>query len=361
VSTAATFVLPGNVDDRRLPSGGNTYDRRMCDVLATEVRAVGIDGNWPWPDVPARVDLAMLLAGLPDGATVLLDGLVACGVPDVVVPQARRLRVVVLVHLPLGDENGLDPAVAAALDARERETLHAASAVVATSPWAACRLIEHHGIAASRVHAVPPGTDPAPLAPGTDGRSRLLCVASVTPRKGQDLLAEALAGVADLPWSCECVGPLGRNPGYVERVRALIEQRGLAGRMILAGPRTGHELETAYAMADLVVLPSRAETFGMVVTEALARGIPVLATAVGALPETLGQAPDGSVPGILAPAGDTQALAAALRAYLTGSGLRGRLRQSARQCRIALTGWDSAGARLADVLAGLRREARWPS
>jgi glycosyltransferase involved in cell wall biosynthesis len=356
-----TFVLPGDVADSSLPSGGNAYDRRICEVLATQVRGVSIDGNWPWPDEPARADLANLLVGLSDGATVLLDGLVACGVPDVVVPQARRLRVVVLVHLPLGNETGLDPAAAAALDARERETLHAASAVVVTSPWAAGRLIEHHDLAASRVHAVPPGTDPAPLAPGTDGRSRLLCVASVIPRKGHDLLAEALARVADLPWSCDCVGPLGRNPGYVERVRVLIERRGLASRMVLAGPRTGEDLANAYAMADLVVSPSRAETFGMVVTEALARGIPVLATAVDAVPETLGQAPDGSVPGILVPAGDATALAAALRRYLTEPGMRGRLRESARQRRLALASWALAGGRLADVLAGLRREARWPS
>jgi glycosyltransferase involved in cell wall biosynthesis len=178
----------------------------------------------------------------------------------------------------------------------------------------------------------------------------------VTPRKGQDLLAEALAGVADLPWSCTCVGPVRRDPGYVERLRGLIERLGLTDRMSLPGPRTGEDLAASYAAADLVVLPSHAETYGMVVTEALARGIPVLATAVGAVAETVGQAPDGSVPGMLVPPGDATALTGALRRYLTESGLRDRLRASARDRRRMLDGWDTTSQRLAGVLARLRLE-----
>lgn len=353
-------VLPGDVDDVTMPSGGNAYDRLVCHGLAATgrpVHEIAIPGTWPQPDAAARVELARSLAVLPDGAIVLLDGLVACGIPEVVVPQARRLRLAVLVHLPLGDETGLAPALAADLDTRERETLRAASAVVATSPWAARRLIDHHGLAAGRVHVVTPGTDAAPLAPGADGASRLLCVASVTPRKGQDLLVEALAAVADLPWSCVCVGPLRRDPAYVARLRKLIRQHDLGDRVRLAGPQTGERLATTYAAADLVVLPSRAETYGMVVTEALARGIPVLATAVDGVPETLGHAPNGDVPGILVPPGDPAALAAALRRWFGDDELRRRLRISARHRRGMLKGWGETSRRMAAVLELLPRES----
>ena len=345
-ATGTTFVLPADVDDVTLASGGNAYDQRMCAELG--LREVTVRGHWPTPDQGDRVNLARELAEIPDGSVALLDGLVACGVPEFVVPHARRLRLAILLHLPLADEIGLPADRAEQLDKLERETLHAATAIIATSGWAARRAIEHHGLDPARVHVAPPGTAPQPLAIGTDGR--LLCLASVTPRKGQDVLVEALAGVADLGWTCECVGSVRRDPAYVERVHGLIARHGLASRMSLAGPLPDTELEALFARTDLLVFPSRGETFGMVVTEALARGIPVLTSDVDALPDTLGQAPDGSVPGLLVPPGDAAALSDALRRYLIDASLRGRLRESARERRRHLEDWNKAAARLGAVL-----------
>ncbi|MCT2581620.1 glycosyltransferase family 4 protein [Actinophytocola sp. S1-96] len=323
----------------------------MCAVLG--LRQVPVAGTWPTPDTAASAALDRALADVPDGDVVLVDGLVACGVPAVVVPHARRLRLAVLLHLPLGDETGLTSDRAAELDALERETLREAFAVVATSPWARRRLIGLHRLDPDRVHVVEPGTDPAPRAAGGDG-SRLLCLASVTPRKGHDLLAEALAEVADLPWTCACVGSVRRDPAHVDEVRALIDRHGLTGRMTLTGPLPDAELERSFSETDLLVLPSRRETYGMVVTEALARGIPVLTTAVDALPDTLGQAPGGGVPGILVPPGDAPALAEALRRWLTEPRLRDRLRE--RALKRELDDWDTAATRLADVLDRMRGE-----
>jgi glycosyltransferase involved in cell wall biosynthesis len=345
-------VVPGDFDDRARTSGGNVYDRRVCAGLVatgTAVRELPVAGTWPYPDDGARAALTRVLAAVPPGDAVLLDGLVACGVPDVVAPHAGRLRLVVLVHLPLGDEAGLAPAAAAELTASERATLHAASAVVATSPWAARRIADVHGVPADRLHIAAPGVDPAPLAPGGDG-TRLLCVGSVTPTKGQDLLVEALALVAGLTWTCRLVGPLVRDPAYVTALRRLIAQRGLGDRVRLIGPRTGPALDATYAEADVLVLPSRAETYGMVVTEALARGIPVVAASVDGVPETLGRAPDGTVPGLLVPPGDIAALTAGLRRWLGDAGLRDTARRAARQRREDLDGWEVTARCLAKVL-----------
>jgi glycosyltransferase involved in cell wall biosynthesis len=347
-----TFVLPADIDDVTLASGGNAYDRRMCEVLG--LREVTVPGRWPTPDHAARIALGRSLGEIPDGSVALLDGLVSCGVPEFVVPHARRLRLAILLHLPLADEIGLDEERAAELDVLERETLHAAAAVIATSEWAARRAIAHHHLDPARVHVAAPGTTPAPLATGTDGR--LLCLASVTPRKGQDVLVEALAGVADLGWTCECVGSVRRDPAYVELVHGLIARHGLASRMSLAGPLPDAELQDRLGRTDLLVLPSRGETFGMVVTEALARGIPVLTSNVDALPDTLGHAPDGSVPGILVPPGDAVALSEALRRYLIDPSLRGRLREAARERRRHLEDWTTAARRLGTVLDQLQGE-----
>ncbi|MDL4773555.1 glycosyltransferase family 4 protein [Actinomadura xylanilytica] len=357
--TTTCFVVPGDIGDLSRPSGGNTYDHRVRQGLMAAgwpVREMAVPGTWPRPDIVARSGLAQSLSALPDGTAVLLDGLVGCGVPDVVIPQANRLRIAVLVHLPLGDESGLSSGPAAELDALERETLHAVDAVIATSSWAARRLTEHHGLTA--VHVVPPGVDPAPLAPGTDGASRLLCVASVTPRKGLDRLVTALASVSDLSWTCDCVGPLHTDPVYVARLRQQIDEEGLSDRVWMTGPQHGEELSASYAATDLAVLPSLAETYGMVITESLSRGIPVLATNVGGVPEAMSQAPapHGTVPGILVPPDDPEALAAALRRWLTDHELRQTLRSAARLRRDVLDGWETTSQRMGAVLDQLHGE-----
>jgi glycosyltransferase involved in cell wall biosynthesis len=338
--TCVHVILPNDIDDPATPSGGNTYDRRVCLGLADlgwSIREHAVRGGWPSPLPAERAGLARVLATVPDDAVVLLDGLVASVVPDVLVPQARRLRLVVLVHMPLGD-------------GAEGATLAAARAVITTSAWTRRRLLAEYGLPADRVHVATPGVDPAALAPGSDAGSELLCVAAVTPPKGHGLLTEALARVEDLPWSCTYVGALVRDPDFVERLRRQIEAVGLVDRIQLAGPLTGDDLAAAYAGADLLVLASRAETYGMVVAEALARGIPVLATAVGGLPETLGRAPDGSVPGLLVPPGDPATLAAALRHWLAEAAVRGELRRSARARRTTLTGWAATARRVSGLL-----------
>ncbi|PAZ12654.1 glycosyl transferase [Streptomyces sp. SA15] len=355
------FVMPGGVDDPSAPSGGNAYDRRVTLDLpgfGWQVHQHAVPGEWPRPGAAARTELARVLANLPDDTVVLLDGLVACGVPEIIVPEAERLRLVVLVHLPLGDETGLEPALAAELDAKERAVLRAVPAVVATSDWAVRRLVSHHGLAPDRVHVAAPGADIAPLASGTDGVSRLLCVAAVTPRKGQHRLVEALAAVTDLPWSCVCVGGLGHDPQYVAKLQVMIQKYGLQDRLHLAGPQAGAQLDASYAAADLMVLASYAETYGMAVTEALARGIPVLATDVGGVAEAVGRAPDGGVPGILVPPEDPAALASELRGWFGEADVRRRLKAAARGRRAALGGWAATARSLAGVLGRLPNEPR---
>jgi glycosyltransferase involved in cell wall biosynthesis len=364
-------VLPGDIDDPATPSGGNRYDRRVIDALTAAgrpVRELPIGGAWPRPGAGALAALGAALDGVPDDGVVLVDGLVGCAAPGVLAAAAARLRLVVLVHLPLADETGLSPQVASELNAGERAALHAARAVVATSRWAAHRLITRHGLPADRVHVAAPGVTAAPLATGAGGVPQLTCVAAVTPRKAHDVLIEALAAVADRPWTCVCVGAIDRDTGHVDGLRRALERHGLTGRVAFTGTRTGAALDAVWASTDLSVLASRAETYGMVVTEALARGIPVLATAVGGVPEALGRsapealgrsAPEalgGSadcvVPGLLVPPDDPVALAAALRGWLDGPELRERLAGAARARRAVLPGWDTTTRLLAEVLEG---------
>ncbi|WP_433825055.1 glycosyltransferase family 4 protein [Actinoplanes sp. CA-015351] len=351
---------------------------RAVGTAPISVRESAVPGNWPRPEAAARQAVSEILRSVPDGGTVLLDGLVACGIPEILEPHAGRLRLAILVHLPLADETALSADEATTLAALERRSLRLASLVIATSTEAARRIERMHDL--PDVHVAPPGVDPSPLAEPSPAGGRLLTVASLTHRKGQDVLIAALKQLADLEWTCTLVGA---GPAVPERLP----------NVLLPGPLTGAALDAAYADADIFVLPSRAETYGMVVTEALARGLPVIATAVGGVPEALGTAPAPAgpapghqapghsapgnptpghstpghlapahpapahpapghlVPGILVPPDDPDALARALREWLTDPDLRDRWRATARARRETLTGWDETARRLAAILS----------
>ncbi|MEU7958806.1 glycosyltransferase family 4 protein [Micromonospora humida] len=341
---AVHVVLPGDIDDPATPSGGNAYDRRVCAGLGAAgwtVHEHGVPGKWPHPDEAARARLAGVLAALPDGMPVLYDGLVASTVPELLAAQAGRLRQVVLVHMPLGDD-------------AEARALPLADALVTTSGWTRELLLARHRIDPARVTVATPGVDPADVAPGTAAGTALLCVAAVTPVKGHDVLVDALTGLVDRPWTLDCVGALDRDPAFVAGLRQRADRDGLAGRVRWHGPVTGPALDAAYAGADLLVLPSRAETYGMVVVEALARGIPVLGSTVGGVPQALGRAGDGAAPGVLVPPGDPVALAGALRRWLHSADLRDRLRHAARGRRADLPGWPATVTIISQVLDGVR-------
>jgi glycosyltransferase involved in cell wall biosynthesis len=342
--TTVHVVVPDGIDDPARPSGGNSYDRRLCGELTAsgwDVRQLVVPGPWPRPDAAALARLARAVGAVRDGGLVLLDGLIASAGAAVLVQESARLRLVVLVHMPFGD-------VAVAADS-ECAVLAQVRAVVTTSAWTRERLRERCRLPLERVHVARPGADRGDEVPGTPGGGRLLCVGAVVPHKGQDLLLDALGGIASPPWRCTVVGPLDRDPPFVERLRRRAADSGLADRICFAGPRVGEDLRRQYQAADVLVLPSRLEAYGMVVTEALAVGLPVIAAAVGGVPEALGSTADGP-PGLLVPADDADALGEALGNWLRDAGLRERLRRAARRRREALEGWEATAGRVAAVL-----------
>jgi glycosyltransferase involved in cell wall biosynthesis len=340
------LVVPRGVDDPLRPSGGNTYDRRLCTALRDHgwrVELVEVEGGWPWAAGVGATGLERALRGLPDDAVVVVDGLVASRLPGVMVPASRRLRVVLLMHLPVGIDDELARAA-------ERRVVAAAASVLTPSAWCGDWLVGAYDLEPGRVHVAPPGADPGPAAPGSAEGTALLTVGTISRVKGHDRLLAALAELADLPWRWTCVGSASVDPERAARLRAFAAALGLDDRLDLAGPLGGAELEAAYADADLLVLPSRSETYGMVVTEALGRGLPVVATDVGGVREALGETAEGHVPGLLVPADDHHALATALRRWLSDAGLRHTLREAALGRRRQLAGWSVTAGVVADVV-----------
>jgi glycosyltransferase involved in cell wall biosynthesis len=353
-------VVPGGFDDPGQPSGGNIYDRRVCAGLAEagwEVLVATVAGPWPVPGSGARADLARIVSAIPDGETVLIDGLIASPAATQLLPHTGRVRMTVLLHMPLA--TAVDTHHDASAERSEQAVLHAAAGVVVTSEWTRRQVLTRYAIPACRVHVARPGVDRV-AASARPVRGQLICVGVLGHHKGQDLLVEALAELADRNWHCVLAGSLDRDPDFVEQLQTRISRLGYDHRVRLSGVLTGAALSHAYATADLLVAPSRSETYGMTVTEALAHGLPVIAAAVGGLPEALGSAADGTRPGQLIPPGDPAALAAALGDWLGDERHRHRLRAAARQRQSTLRGWEQTTQEIVSALTAHERSRPVP-
>jgi glycosyltransferase involved in cell wall biosynthesis len=342
------FVVPGPLETR---TGGYEYDRRIIAGLrglGWRVTVIEAQGAFPFPSADSLAALRDTLAGVPDAAVVVADGLAMGAAPDQVIEAAGRLRFVALVHHPLARETGLNEARMAALETSERRALAAARAVVVTSR-ATVASLEPYGVPRSHVTAVEPGTDPAPIARGsTDGSVHLLTVGSLVPRKGYVVLADALGSIAGRAWRLTSVGSLDRDPPTVDRFRARLRLHGIEARVELAGEADAAALGRHYDAADLFVLPTLHEGYGMAVAEAIARGLPVISTPTGGIPALVGDAA-----GLLVPVGDSVALAQALSRVILDADERSRLAAGARRARAHLPSWDAATAAFAAVIEGI--------
>ena len=339
------FMIPGDLDTL---TGGYGYDRRVIDglrALGWTVDVQTLDGSFPSPTLFAREDVRRRFAALDDGTVVLVDGLAFGTLAAEAERERYRLRLVALVHHPLADETGIDGATAASLEASERRALATTRLVVVTSR-ATADALSRYGVSGDRVVVVEPGTDAASLARGSaGGLVQLLCVASLIPRKGHEVLIEALARLRQLSWHLTCVGSTDRDRETADRVRAMLAQYELGDRVTFTGDLRQPELDRQYDHADVFVLPTFHEGYGMVVGEAIARGLPVISCPTGAIAELV--MPDA---GILVPPGDVEQLAGVLADVIEHRETRLRLAAGARQVRNRLPTWDAASRRMAAAL-----------
>lgn len=349
---ALQFLIPGELSSG---TGGYVYDRRVADGLRTlgwRVDVHRLDGSFPHPSGPALAHADRVLSQLPEAALVLIDGLGLGAMPELIEAHATRLTIVGLVHMPLTAETGLAAPLAAQLQQRELRALRRARHVLVTS-HATERQFTAQGLPAASVSVLEPGTDCAALARRRyDGTLRLLCVATISPGKGHELLMQALAPLRQLPWQLCCIGSLTRSPDAVERLYALVQHLGLEARVQLLGERPHEQLAQYYSAADLFVLATRHESYCMAVAEALAHGLPIISTCTGAIPQLV-----GAEAGILVEPGDGSALHAALARVLRQPVLAQALADGALAARRRLRPWASVCAELSAVLAAVSRSS----
>jgi len=259
----AAFAIPG---DLATPTGGYAYDRRVMAALPAAgvvARHVALPSRFPHPTADDLRATEAALRRVPAGVPLLIDGL-ALGVLPAALLRGLPAPVVALIHHPLALETGLTPERRAALVESERAALACADEVIVTGAATAALLREEYGVPGAAITIAEPGTDRAERARGGGDPPRLLAVGALVPRKGYDTLVAALAMVRTLPWTLTIVGSLDRDPACVAALRAQIAEAGLADRIELAGAASEAALEALYAAADLFVLASRFEGYGMV-------------------------------------------------------------------------------------------------
>jgi glycosyltransferase involved in cell wall biosynthesis len=338
------FAIPGEL---ATPTGGYAYDRRLLELLPAygiTVHHVGLPASFPTPTQSDLAETERRLRSTPEAAVLLIDGLAYGAMP---VDLIRRLdrRIVALVHHPLGLEPGLGPEREEALLASEIAALGEARWVITTSMATARLLAEEFDVPSSRITVAEPGTEPAPRAVGTATPVALLAVGAVSPRKGYNVLVDALSGLAHLDWRLTIAGALDRAPEATAALRAAVAAAGFADRILLAGAVSDAELAQLYDRADIFVSPSLFEGYGMVLAEAMARGLPIVASTGGAAADTV---PDSA--GLKVEPADVTALREALRVMIADPNLRRNLADGAWAASRTLPRWSDTALRIAEVV-----------
>ena len=345
------FLVPGPIDTL---TGGFIYDRKMVEVLRIDGMLgtlIELDGPYPLGDEELRRRAETALEALPSGGLLIIDGLAYTALDPVLDRTRSHSKIIVLVHHLLGDETGLRKEVSEKLLTAETRALRKASGIITTSSTTKNRLLTLDN-SVRHLKSIYPGVEqiaphPVPRKQDNGAPCSLLSVGILVPRKGHDLLINALAGLEDLPWRLTIVGE-ARDKDYARLLQQQISDAGLADRITLSGMSSDAELQEHYRSADLFVLASRHEGFGIALAEAVSYGLPILSTTAGAIPEAV---PEEAR--LLVPPDDVPALQTALRQLLEDGASLATVRAGAEQAAQSVRNWTDAQSEFIDLVKEL--------
>jgi glycosyltransferase involved in cell wall biosynthesis len=353
VATKITFAYPGDIDTL---TGGYLYDKRVMlglQDLGWDVHKLSLGDGFPTPSSHALDQAINQLMTVGTDQLLVIDGLALGSFGERAEALAKHHPYIALVHHPLAKESGLTPKQAKALFESEKPTLDHASCVVVTSPTTADTLMAEYNIPRHNILVVIPGLDRPPQrvqsTPAITSKNtplQLLAVGALVPRKGFDVLLEALHIVADQDWSLTIVGDDSRSPQTTVAIKTQINALGLTSRVTLAGSLSPKALAEQYRCADVFVLASHYEGYGMAYAEALAWGLPVIGTTGGAVAQTV-----PTETGLLVAPGQPEVFAAALMQVLKDPIKRERMKLAAQRHGQQLPTWADTAQAFSQVLS----------
>lgn len=345
------FIIPGDIN---LPTGGYRYDKAILDGwknTGISYELISLEGNYPFPSESEKAAaMARVEAMMDIGDIAVIDGLAGGALPEFTLALSKHMPVVSLLHHPLCLETGLNVDAAKALETSEREGLQSIAHVITTSPETRRIVGKLFGYPLEQISAVLPGVTRDRLSIGSDGPcQKLLCVGSIIERKGHRYLIEALSKLKHLNWHLDCIGAMDFDIKLVEEIQGLIAKHDLGERITLHGSASDETLRDAYYKADLFVLPSLYEGYGMVYAEAIVRGLPVIGTTAGAIPDTV---PEKC--GILVEPENADALANAIAKMIENPETLAEYREGAIEAEPNFPTWEKSAQAFYEILEQLR-------
>ncbi len=340
------FVIPGDIN---LPTGGYRYDREIINTwkeTGIDVELVSLDGSYPFPSDKQKKIAIEEITSFPKADIAVVDGLLGGASPEFLQELSNSMPVVSLLHHPLCLENGLEDKQANTLETSERQGLEFVSSVITTSETTTKTVADLFGFKSANIHTVLPGVNRTKICQGSKNETlNLLCIGSVIHRKGHSVLLKALAKLTHLNWHLDCYGSTSFDEPLFSKLKTMITENGLSGKVIFHGAVDDQQIEDAYAKADLFVLPSQYEGYGMVYAEAIVRGLPIIGTTAGAIPKTV---PKGC--GILVEPENEEMLKQALEKLITDQALRLQYKENTIKAEPNFPTWQGSAKQFARIL-----------
>lgn len=358
-----TMIVPGHIDRT---TGGSIYDKRLRDYL----REKGVKTRLLSVPDPAyglallrsplvSLSVAARLAPQCDDLIIIDAWAHPCLLPFILARRGgRKTRLVLIVHQLRGGEpkTSAGRRIASAL---ERAAIRSADLIITVSRFMRANI---EGLAgdASRVLVASPGCDRPQQSGDRAGEVkrgpgvRLLFVGNCTPRKGLDYLLEALSILKDPLLSLDVVGDSGFEPAYSERLRRLAQGAGVGDAIRFHGRVSEEALRSFYSRADLFVMPSLYEGYGMVYGEAMRAGLPIIATEGGPVREIAREGENA----LLVPPADAERLALAIGRLASDPDLRSRFARRSLELASELPTWPATCEQIFESLRSLVQSNR---